>query len=73
MKRLLRIEVAIALLLFAPLVGYAIGFLVSNDATPAAPVDAAQATTGALPVMAATAGSAVRLVRAARPVGRAGA
>lgn len=69
MKRLLRIEVAIAILLFAPLIGYAIGFLVSNDA---APIDAARATTGALPAMA-TADSAVRRVFAAHPVGRAGA
>lgn len=62
MKRLLRIEVAIALLLFAPLVGYAIGYLVADEAPLPAPVDAAHGTTGAPPA-----------TMTVRPAGRAGA
>lgn len=71
MKRLLRIEVAIALLLFAPLVGYAIGYFVSDETARPAPVDAAQVTTGALPAAAAVP-SAVRRARVSGPSGRAG-
>lgn len=71
MKRLLRIEVAIALLLFAPLVGYAIGYFVSGEPARQVPADAVQATTGALPATAIEA--AVPPVHASRPVGREGA
>jgi len=70
LKRLLRIEVAVALLLFAPLVGYAIAYFVAGTATRPAPVDSARATTGALP--AASADAAVAFVRGSEPVKRAG-
>ena len=54
--KILRIEFAIAALLLAPLVGYAIAYVVSAPGQERPQLESATARTGALPILASDAG-----------------